>query len=606
MNRTGPLSGRLLFYSALLLAATMLALMLVPAKFWKQAEDGGTYEGFDPNLVYTQPKSSGALNEGEIKVTDSQLNLIALPASEPFAHLLTTPMSFDASMNLVVGENSEDSDPLRIGIWSVRNGSGYYLNFGPAPRNLVTAQLVKEKEIISEETLGTYSPDQIYQLQLSLDREKQEIKTQISGEPLPIPGNAIKLDGGPKDASYSDVFSDFFPVIPGQRYKYGGWLRPVVGSDTYKISLFWYDTQKEFISFSNSWLPVKHIKDWTRIELEAEAPPTAASARLFIGSGNGTSLLFAGLFAHRADSPNDLLINNGNFLNGLSGWNWHAGREGPASVSPSSLNASTVVTADQAPDIFESVRLSLTASASSSQEVSSATIDNYNLTLSPELPHVLVTKNGKLPVLVLAVAGILLGLWRSSLWLAERRARKPGSQLGAREGSQVMRVARPLLLGIGAAAAVYFIGNAALFGLGAHPFDVTSEKVWAYVGAKYNIFELYPLSSTVSLAKVWNGSPYHEAVFPYLATMAYYSTGIGWLYRIFLGGPGPLSMDGFGLEFLIKSGNVIFGFADAVLIVLILRRLGLKLNLALQSSALLLFNPALWINMSIWGETETI
>jgi hypothetical protein len=164
----------------------------------------------------------------------------------------------------------------------------------------------------------------------------------------------------------------------------------------------------------------------------------------------------------------------------------------------------------------------------------------------------------------------------------------------------------PVLLGLGGAVLVYLVLNALLFNLGSHPFDMTSQKVWSYIAAQNGILDIYPQASTVSLAKVWNGAPFHEAVFPYPPVMAYYFTGIGWLYRLLVSEPGTLVMDTFSLELLIKTGNLLFGLADGVLIYLILRELRLRQLVALVAAGLFLFNPALWVDMSFWGGTETV
>lgn len=154
--------------------------------------------------------------------------------------------------------------------------------------------------------------------------------------------------------------------------------------------------------------------------------------------------------------------------------------------------------------------------------------------------------------------------------------------------------------------ACFLIFDAALFSLGNLPFDMTSAKIWAYIASTYGPTELYHLPNMVSLAKVWAGVPYHEAIFPYGPTMAYFFAAVGWVYRIFLSGPGEIVMDTFQLEFIIKGFNVLFGLMDAALIYLILRGMGDDQKRSLTATSLFLFNPAIWFSTSIWGQTQTV
>ncbi len=210
-------------------------------------------------------------------------------------------------------------------------------------------------------------------------------------------------------------------------------------------------------------------------------------------------------------------------------------------------------------------------------------------------------------ITLLVLGAVTVTVW-IALWVREKV--RTASGVGVKQLLSGLKgpivIPRKTVLIVGVISAGFLLGNAALFSLGSQPFDMTNEKVWAYVGAKYGPLELYDLPNTVSLAKAWGGTPRHEAVLPYEFVFAYFFAAIGWLYRMFLSGSGPLLLDTFQLEFLIKSINIIFALLDGLLIFLILRELKVSRRTALLSMCLFLFNPAVWFVMSIWGQTYSV
>jgi hypothetical protein len=87
---------------------------------------------------------------------------------------------------------------------------------------------------------------------------------------------------------------------------------------------------------------------------------------------------------------------------------------------------------------------------------------------------------------------------------------------------------------------------------------------------------------------------------------AYFSAAIGWLNSILFSGGGSFPLDSARLEYLIKAVNVLFGLADAALIYLILKRIGVSRRWSLIPAAMFLFNPAVWFSVSVWGQTHVI
>jgi len=594
-----------LFWGLPAVAGMMLLLSLLPVSAWDVSDAGASYRGFDPNLVFVREQGPGASENGIVNVSGNQIELTAVPSSEPTVHLLTTPLDFKAGMDVRVMDQPADGAPLKIGVWSVRAGSGYYIRFGSAGDNHVFAQLVSGGAVKKETLLGEYSPGQTYHLEIAADRKGQEIGMHLTAAPQ-VDGNVMRLNGGPAQPNYGDVLSDVTPVKAGDAYTFGGLVQVLSGTDAYKMSLSWYDANQRYLGFSQDWRRVDELGGWTRLEFSDVAPEGAAYARLVLGSGNQTSLLFTGLFLSRSDVIGETLLANGDFRAGLSGWHWANGKTVPTLIIRSPLDVATTLEAAEAPELFDSVRLTLTASSSSSGGVSGAIVDNYELTLPGELWQVVRTDDSKVLVGLVLTLGFLLCLAQTWDWRISRRRPAERRRLSLPADRHLTLPGWRLLALVGGGIAVYFVANMFLFHYGTQPFDMTSQEVWAYTGAKYGVFDIYPRGSTVSLAEVWNGAPYHEAVFPYPPFMAYYFGAVGETYKGFLNGSGPVTMDGYGLEFIIKTGSLLFGLANAVLIYLLGRGMKLTRPAALIPTALFLFNPAVAVDVALWGETENV
>ncbi|MFI5283093.1 MAG: hypothetical protein ACHQ0J_08185 [Candidatus Dormibacterales bacterium] len=268
------------------------------------------------------------------------------------------------------------------------------------------------------------------------------------------------------------------------------------------------------------------------------------------------------------------------------------GTNGQASATPGQLNA-----------LFGNVQLSLTASALGSAGTSQVVLQNYSLTLPHQrswasriddpTARFLLTALAVLGALAIVLAIVINAPWRAfSAWSGSPR-RRPA----------ISRGPRALAIGVGAIV-VYLAGNALLFPLGSHPFDMGGAKLWAYVARVYGIAQLYYLPNLVSVTSTWRGVPYIESAFPYEPVSAYLSAAIGWVNSLLFAGGAVFSTTSLQLEYLIKTVNVLFGLADAALIYFILKQLGASERWRLTASALFLFNPAVWFNMSVWGQTH--
>jgi hypothetical protein len=262
------------------------------------------------------------------------------------------------------------------------------------------------------------------------------------------------------------------------------------------------------------------------------------------------------------------------------------------------------------PAIFGNVQLSLTASAAAGVGTSHAVLRNYSLTLPHERwwASRVVDPKAEIMLISLGLAGILLLGIKIVTRIQRGFVSRLATVIRGTPTALRLRIAtrsRALTAMIGAVC-LYLVGNALLFPLGGHPFDMGFEKLYAYVARNYGPDQLYYLPNVVSLAKIWSGVPYVESAFPYEPTFAYLFAGIGWLYGLVFAAGGTFSPNSVGLEHLIKAVNVLFGLLDSALIYLILRRLRVSERWSLVAGALFLFNPAVWFSMSVWGQTHVI
>ena len=256
----------------------------------------------------------------------------------------------------------------------------------------------------------------------------------------------------------------------------------------------------------------------------------------------------------------------------------------------------------QAPEVVNAFRPTLTLSASAVDGASQAVIRNYVVTI-PSQPSSSAEETVKvddplarLLVLVLLAASLALCLFVVVRWLVARRGR------GRVMPALWVRLRAPVVLLLLGAAAIYFLANLSLFGVASPHFDVLAAKVWSYVAFRYGFGDLYYRTILVPAAGAWQGVPVHEATFPYGITKAYFYLVAGWVYHLL---PGSATINTFSFEVLLKAMNVLFGFADGILVYLIVKRLTSE-RAALTAAILFVANPALVLVMSVWGSTETV
>lgn len=195
MNPRFLLSAKILNVTLVTVAVSMLALVLVPVRFWNHPTNDAVWHGFDPNFVYMNPRGDGS-TDGTIAMSSQSVTLVAKPGSEPIVDLVTSPLSFGASMDMRVLPPGANGGLLSLGLWTPESRSGYYLIFGPSPGNAVFTEAITNGavsktliggDVLSTVNLGTYIPGQRYHVSMALDKRANAITTTIAEvDPAPV------------------------------------------------------------------------------------------------------------------------------------------------------------------------------------------------------------------------------------------------------------------------------------------------------------------------------------------------------------------------------------------------------------------------------------
>jgi hypothetical protein len=248
----------------------------------------------------------------------------------------------------------------------------------------------------------------------------------------------------------------------------------------------------------------------------------------------------------------------------------------------------------QQPALFDAYRPTLSVISMSGREQVDASLTNFTL----EMPHerfFSVRIDDRRPlalaiVLLIAAAILhapLLFSWARSLVTLARRLPR-----------DVWRAPGWLPPAALAATVVVIV----IAPLGSHPFDMASQEAWTHILSTQGIGDIYYRAQIVPLATIWRGVPYHEAVYPYGVSMSYYFGSIGAGLQAFGGATTPGTE---GLTVAIKAANTVVALADAFLVYLLVRGYGRE-RLAWLAPLAFLFNPAMFFDLFVWGETESV
>lgn len=224
-------------YAVPILALLMLALTVAPADVWQAPSTDAAYSGFDPNLVY----ASGG-NGGSVLVDRNSTDIAARPDSHPTLNLFTTSLQkVTASLDVALAENSNASEPFRIGVWSPWTGAGQFVLFGPAPQREIVAETISDGSrgttlvggtVGNRSVLGHYEVGMSYHLVFNIDRSVG-FSTIVSAPGAPVgkteltPGQLDDMFGGtqfsltasasPGVGSSHVILSNYTLTLPHQR-----------------------------------------------------------------------------------------------------------------------------------------------------------------------------------------------------------------------------------------------------------------------------------------------------------------------------------------------------------------------------------------------------
>jgi len=186
----------------------MAALTFVPGALWIHPLNDATYSGFDPKLVYASPLHESNA-ESHVRTSQSSADFSASAFSEPAINILTTSMRrFHVALDVVIAKQADAPEPLRLGIWTPWNGIGYFVVFGPAPSNLITADLITQGESATtllggemslQTILGRYVVGDTYHVEMTVDKDRGLIVSRISK--------------GPTDLAAAEVSASIVPLM---------------------------------------------------------------------------------------------------------------------------------------------------------------------------------------------------------------------------------------------------------------------------------------------------------------------------------------------------------------------------------------------------------
>ncbi len=183
----------------MVVAVAVLVLMLLPASVWKAPAVDAVYSGFDRNLMF----STGG--GGAVSVTRAQVDLKARAGSRPEMSFGTTlePLARYA-MTVAILDNSGAAEPLRVGVWSPWTASGFFIVFGPAPDNAISAELLThgsltttlvDADVSFANVVGHYELNVPYALTFDVNRTGGYIDASVTPPDGQALGTSIRRGG---------------------------------------------------------------------------------------------------------------------------------------------------------------------------------------------------------------------------------------------------------------------------------------------------------------------------------------------------------------------------------------------------------------------------
>jgi|GEM_PF-874661 len=538
-----------------IIALIALLLMLAPGEVWSRPEADFEKEGFDANLHYVQPRSRQIFDPFLI-LENGTWKPCPCPPAEHLAIVgkdLVQRTSRDRDGEFELAGTSVLVNGQAAKVFLVTPSQVNFVLPDEIASPVANISLLVDGQVRGEDAVGIETAsEEVESAQVAIENDMLALEALAGREP------AVHLITTPLSFRASFI---------ARVIQQAGSSVPV------RIELW---NPRNFSSFSIIFSPERQIE-------------------VILSENRGQLTRHYDFGEYQLDKPYEITFE------------WQRGKEASIILAGSAGERTALLRAEDSLALFDAYRPSLTALASGGDSGSSATLTDYHLTLLPERFTTVKADDGKIaPIMMLVVAA---GMATFAIPFVSRHRRPSLRDKWASFLRGLREQWPPTLagwrLGLIVLGALAFLAiNAALFGLGSHPFDMGSQKIWTYIAVEYGIPDLYYLAQTAPLAEVWNGTPYHEAVFPYNIGMSYYFWFIGQFHQLFFGHVSP---DSLSLEYMIKSFNLIFMVLDAALVYAIMRHLRPSSSiLPWAAVGLVLFNPAFVFDTAVWGETESV
>ena len=234
----------------LALAAAMIALVLVPAGWWNTPEVDGTYRGFDPITMYSDPSGDGS-GDGSVTFDDDRLVLAAGPNSQPIVHLATGPLSYTSTFDVTVNDAGEGGDAFVATIWAPYPNHRVEVAFEGSPTQRIVGRRVESGELVEVVPLGVYAVNQTYSLRASVDRTTDAVALDVSSADDLLAGDALALqDAGTTFESH--VISAAIDVAAETEYVFEAVVKDLA-TGLNGLSIEWLDVAGQRLAIDSSW-----------------------------------------------------------------------------------------------------------------------------------------------------------------------------------------------------------------------------------------------------------------------------------------------------------------------------------------------------------------
>jgi hypothetical protein len=586
------------------LAALMVLTAIIPASFWRAPKFDIVANGFDPVTMYTTTEL-GERGIGAISFTKNQMSITALQGSGELAHLVTSPMSYNARFSFHVTRAEAATVPLTIAITAPYPRNELRLVLGPAPARTVSLEWVVAGLPVRQQILGSYAIGVVYDVDVAVNRANDTARLSITPLQAANPIHAVHLSDNGTPFESRVMAKSAVPVKAGATYLFSTDLLSDVPGKV-GLNLEWLNAAGKRLRVDAKWSVSEGAMGvWRGYDTRAQAPQGAVAVRPEVALAGGASASVSNMRLVPEQGTAGDMLSNGDFSAGTTGWRRTSGAE-PLEIRqyPTTVNVATA-SKKTFPELFSALRMALTVSSSADGGLAQVDLNNYQLKVPHQRWMAVRVSDPALTAIIIALGtlglaalgALMVSGWRSPKGaLLRRRARDPVSL--RLNGTTVAAAAAVL---------VYGVASLLLAHSGSLNADIVGARVWTYTSGTFGMDQIYFLPNVASAeAGQWQGQALQEAGFPYGPTMAYVFTGLGWLYAHGIHQPALGQADAAGIDFAVRMTNGLFGLLGALLIGLIIRGFGRSVRTSTLVGCAYLLAPALAFTNSVWGSTQSI